>query len=151
MRARVVNMDVLEAGGEALAWLKEVPYDIRDDGLRDLLKAYKSNLAKRAKNAKHVFEMHFRSKKRLDSGDHHDAFETLEAYQGSVCMASIDPFVRAHARDARVRRTFATHESRCILLVRIAAACHTGREPSPKSRSDSSSVRSGRANLQYML
>ncbi len=46
LRARVVNADVLEAGGKALAWLKEIPYDIRDKGLRDLLKAYKSNLAK---------------------------------------------------------------------------------------------------------
>jgi putative transposase len=59
---------VLEAGDEKMAWLKEVPYDIRDEGLRDLLKAYKSNMAKRAKNdGNHTFEMHFRSKKRLNS------------------------------------------------------------------------------------
>jgi predicted site-specific integrase-resolvase len=30
LRARVINADALEAGGEALAWLKEIPYDIRD-------------------------------------------------------------------------------------------------------------------------
>jgi hypothetical protein len=64
LRARVVNADVLEAGDEKMVWLKEVPYDIRDEGLRDLLKAYKSNMAKRAKNdGNHTFEMHFRSKK----------------------------------------------------------------------------------------
>ncbi len=35
-------------------------------------------------------------------GDHHGTFETLETYEGSVHMASIDPFVGAEARGAGV-------------------------------------------------
>jgi hypothetical protein len=49
------------------AWLSDVPFDIRDEGMRDLLKAYASNFAKRAKHPEHKFELHYRSKKRLHS------------------------------------------------------------------------------------
>lgn len=42
------------------SWLKEIPYDIRDEGMNDLLKAYKSNFAK---GSNHRFDIKYRSKK----------------------------------------------------------------------------------------
>lgn len=44
-------------------WIKEVPYDVRDEGMNDLLKAYQTNLAKEP--GRRRFEIHFRSRKRL--------------------------------------------------------------------------------------
>jgi len=44
-------------------WIKEVPYDVRDEGMNDLLKAYQTNLVKEP--GRRRFEIHFRSRKRL--------------------------------------------------------------------------------------
>ena len=46
------------------AWVLQTPYDIRDEGMNDLLKAYASNFAKRAKNPNFTFEVRYRSKKK---------------------------------------------------------------------------------------
>lgn len=50
-------------------WVKETPYDVRDESLRDLIKNYKSNLAKKKKNPgkMHKFSLKFKSRKRDDS------------------------------------------------------------------------------------
>jgi len=45
-------------------WDKDqVPYDVRDEAIRDLIKAFKSNMAKLKKNGKGHFELHFQRKK----------------------------------------------------------------------------------------
>jgi putative transposase len=120
LRARVLNADVLEAGGEKTTWLKEIPYDIRDEGLRDLLKAYKSNLAKRAKNGEHVFEMHYRSKKRLDSetitvhSKHWKHVKGAYAWLRAIRSSEVKP--EALEYDARLQRTKAGTYYLCIPL-----------------------------------
>ncbi len=57
LRAKCVNNGNFS---EQNQWAKDVPYDIRDEAMNDVLKAYRSNLAKEEK--KH-FEMKFKSKK----------------------------------------------------------------------------------------
>lgn len=44
-------------------WLKEVPYDVRDEGIRDLIKAFQSNWAKQKKDPSHKFDIKFRRRK----------------------------------------------------------------------------------------
>lgn len=45
-------------------WVKDqVPYDVRDEAIRDLIKAFRSNKAKLEKNGKGHFEIHFKRKK----------------------------------------------------------------------------------------
>ncbi|KAL6042635.1 IS200/IS605 family element transposase accessory protein TnpB [Balamuthia mandrillaris] len=45
-------------------WVLETPFDVRDEGMRDLVKAYASNLAKHRKQKKRLkFEVQFCSKK----------------------------------------------------------------------------------------
>jgi putative transposase len=44
-------------------WLKTIPCMVRAEAVRDLCKAFESNIAKRKKNPKHTFEMRFKSKK----------------------------------------------------------------------------------------
>lgn len=62
LRAAVVNNGVhLD---KETAWVLQTPYDIRDEGMNDLLKAYASNFAKRAKNPNFTFEVRYRSKKK---------------------------------------------------------------------------------------
>jgi IS605 OrfB family transposase len=63
-----LNLEVLRnfaLNNEAIVdkpWLKETPYDVRDEALRDLIKAFDSNFAKGA-----PFKIKFRKKKRLTS------------------------------------------------------------------------------------
>jgi putative transposase len=44
-------------------WVTEVPYEVRDGAMVDLINAYTSNFAKKRKNNDHHFEMQFRAKK----------------------------------------------------------------------------------------
>ena len=50
-----------------LDWVSKVPYEIRDQAMIDLFKAYESNFAKQKKNKKRnqTFQVKFRSKKRM--------------------------------------------------------------------------------------
>jgi putative transposase len=61
LRAVALNRDAPDLP----AWLHEVPYDVRDEGMNDLLKAYTTNFAKKKANTQHRFEVRFRSRKRL--------------------------------------------------------------------------------------
>jgi len=54
---------VYHEGLEDTPWVKETPKQVRDEAVRDLIKAYKSNLATRKKNPAHTFEIKYRSKK----------------------------------------------------------------------------------------
>lgn len=54
LRAHCINKEALGEGH----WALDIPYDIRDEGMRDLLKAYKSCFAK-----KEAFIMRYKSKK----------------------------------------------------------------------------------------
>lgn len=48
-------------------WLREVPFEVRDEAVRDLLANYKTNLAKRAKDSSHTFTIQFKRKREDDS------------------------------------------------------------------------------------
>ena len=50
---------------KGLEWSLRTPYDIRDEAMRDVLRAYKSNFAKRDINPEHTFEIKFKSKKKM--------------------------------------------------------------------------------------
>ena len=63
LRAACLNRDAFE-GKEDLKWVLDTPYDVRDEAMNDLLKAYQTNFAKLGKNPEHTFEVRFRSKKR---------------------------------------------------------------------------------------
>eukprot|EP01116_Phalansterium_solitarium_P012437 TRINITY_DN286_c0_g3_i2.p1 TRINITY_DN286_c0_g3~~TRINITY_DN286_c0_g3_i2.p1 ORF type:complete len:472 (+),score=37.26 TRINITY_DN286_c0_g3_i2:976-2391(+) len=56
LRSACINKEILQREPR-LAWLMETPYDIRDEAMRDLLKAYKA-----AQQHKH-YKMKFRSRK----------------------------------------------------------------------------------------
>ena len=63
LRAKFVNNDVFKEDKER-KWVLETPYDVRDEGMNDLLKAYQTNFAKRKKQGpSHTFKIQFRSKK----------------------------------------------------------------------------------------
>lgn len=44
-------------------WVLETPYDIRDEAIRDIVKAYESNIAKRKLNSSHTWSYKFRNRK----------------------------------------------------------------------------------------
>lgn len=56
LRAKCLNSEIFRNENK---WVLETPYDIRDEGMNDLLKAYESNFAAQKKN----FKMKYRSKK----------------------------------------------------------------------------------------
>jgi putative transposase len=67
LRAACVNDDNFK-GKPDMAWVLETPYDTRDEGMRDLLKAYKAQMAKRKLAVRRgdtptAFRMRFRSAK----------------------------------------------------------------------------------------
>src|SRR5690606_20335361 len=56
LRAACLNRDAFE-GKEDLKWVLDTPYDVRDEAMNDLLKAYQTNFAKCRKNPGHTFEV----------------------------------------------------------------------------------------------
>ena len=63
LRSKFINNDNYQIENK---WLLDIPYDIRDEALRDLLKNYKSNFEK-MKISKKAFELKYKSKKDLES------------------------------------------------------------------------------------
>ena len=55
LRAKCINKELFKD----TLWVLETPYDVRDEAMRDLLKAYKTNFAAKRQH----FEMKFKSKK----------------------------------------------------------------------------------------
>lgn len=62
LRSRFLNEEALK--GTEFEWALNVPYDIRDEGARDFMKAVESNKAKQKKDNQHKYEIQFRSKKK---------------------------------------------------------------------------------------
>ena len=62
LRAAVVNNETY--AGTERAWVLQTPYDVRDEAVRDLIKAYTTNFAKKKKQPDMKFWMRFKSKKR---------------------------------------------------------------------------------------
>lgn len=60
IRAKYLNEEVFK--GTDKEWVLNTPYDLRDDAMIDVLKAYKSNFAKRKKDPQHKFDLKFRSR-----------------------------------------------------------------------------------------
>jgi len=58
LRAKCVNVDLFNT--KDMKWVKETPFDIRDEGMNDVLKAYASNFAKATGRP---FKIKYRSKK----------------------------------------------------------------------------------------
>jgi len=63
LRAQTVNNSNFEGTPEA--WVLQTPYDVRDEGMNDVIKAYHSNFEKRKKNPEFKFEIGYRSKKKV--------------------------------------------------------------------------------------
>ncbi len=61
LRQELINDEALDRHG--WQWAKAIPYDVKDEALRDFMKALKSNFAKKKANPNHHFEMRFKSKK----------------------------------------------------------------------------------------
>jgi putative transposase len=61
LRAAVVNNEVYAHTDKA--WVLDTPYDVRDEAIRDLVKAYASNFAKKEKQTDLKFQLRFKSKK----------------------------------------------------------------------------------------
>lgn len=62
LRAKCLNAAAFEAN-DSLKWVLDTPYDIRDEAMADLLKAYDSNFAKKKIDGTHKFKMKYRTKK----------------------------------------------------------------------------------------
>jgi putative transposase len=58
LREKIINNKNYE---DVNKWMLGIPYDVRDEAMRDLLKNYKSNFAKKNKNI--TFDIKFKSKK----------------------------------------------------------------------------------------
>ena len=58
LRSKYVNNENFE--GTEKAWVLETPYNIRDETMNDVLKAYQTNLAK---GKDHKFQVKFKRKK----------------------------------------------------------------------------------------
>jgi putative transposase len=113
LRAYTLNKEALE-GGE-FAWALETPYDVRDEAMNDLLKAYKSNFARRKKKADHKFVVHFRSRKRCSSesivihakhwSQRHEGVFHVKSF-GEEALRSAEPIPdEARQYDCRLQRT----------------------------------------------
>lgn len=63
LRARVLNNDAVDAMNKP--WLRGTPYDMRDEAMNDLLKAYKAAFA-RKRNDDKAFKIRPRSRKHLE-------------------------------------------------------------------------------------
>ena len=57
LRAKYINSELFKKDNK---WILETPYDVRDEGMNDLLKAYKTNFSKKNKKK---FKIKYRSKK----------------------------------------------------------------------------------------
>lgn len=137
LRAACLNADSLSV--LAHPWVANTPYDVRDEALRDLLKAYDSNFA--AKRAR--FTMRFRSKKAdAESIVVHSKHWAHKrgAYAFLSHMRAAEPLPVALGYDARLVRE---RYGRYYLCVPLPAAALAGenqaREPHIKVE-DASSV-----------
>lgn len=117
MRSKFVNSDALDS--DDLQWLKNVPYDVRDEGMRDVLKAIKAHRAKQSKN-KNGFTLKFRSQ--FDSSQ---CLTVLKKHWGrksgvyaSICssplLKSSEPLPSKLLCDTRITRSRLGHWFICI-------------------------------------
>lgn len=110
LRALLLNSD--SDAMKQHAWLRDVPYDVRDEAIRDLVKAYQSNLAKKKKNPNHTFDLKFRSRKAPSEtivlhAKHWRGGKFYPSFFGSVTMkyAEALPADELMVYDMRVQRT----------------------------------------------
>lgn len=100
LRARHLNKDAL---GET-PWVMDTPYDVRDEGMNDVLKAIKANFATKREH----FRLKFRSRK-----DHTQSLAVLSKHWGrcrgvyadvwgSSVMKSAEPLPESLAYDSRM-------------------------------------------------
>ena len=95
-------------------WVLDVPFDVRDEAMRDLLKAYKTNFAKGIKQ----FEVKFRSKKVAQEAIviHSKHFKHKKGEYADVLnlMKSSEPIPCPILYDTRLIRTRLNHYYLCI-------------------------------------
>jgi hypothetical protein len=134
LRARCLNAECFEAGQPKAksAWALETPYDLRDEAMADLLKAFKSNFAKGGR-----FKMRFRSKKQpcqtlvvlakhwgLTRGPYAQVF-------GATVLLASEPLPETLAYDSRLQLT---KLGEYYLALHSAAAGDQAREPSARQQ-----------------
>lgn len=101
--------------GTENAWVLETPYDIRNEAMRDLVKAYKTNFAKRKINPEHTFEIKMKSKKAASDSivihdSHYNDFGVI--YPDTLKKAGVSPYLHGYEKlpekliyDSRLQRT----------------------------------------------
>lgn len=114
LRALCVNNELWES--ESLAWVKQTPYDIRDEAMNDVLKAYKTNFA--AKRSQ--FTVNFKSRKaKSDSiailAKHWKASGLFHpTFWGQAPLIASEPLPDKLDYDCRLQRTNLNHFYLCI-------------------------------------
>jgi putative transposase len=101
-------------------WLKQVPYDVRDEAMNDFLKAYKSTMARLQKGSIKQFKMQFRSKKHDDSSisvlkKHWKKNKLFPTVLGKKPIKSTEPISDKLPADTRMIRTRTGKYYLCLL------------------------------------
>lgn len=91
-------------------WLSETPYDIRDEGMNDFIKAFSSSVALQKTGKIKQFQMKFRSKKDDNASmavlkKHWKNNTWFKTFLGKVPIKSTQPLPKTLNADSRVQRT----------------------------------------------
>jgi putative transposase len=110
LRPKVIYAKAFEDDSKH-TWLLDIPYNIRDEALADLCKAYKSNEAKKKKKPTLTFAIHHRHRKDpsqtfvIPSREYnrvHGVYQRLFGH-GKHAMRSAEPLPKTIDHDARVQ------------------------------------------------
>ena len=118
LRAVALNKSAL---AENNAWALKVPYDVRDEGMNDVLKAIESNQAKIEKGSLKHFELAFRSAKDEQQSlvIHSKHWKHKTGVYSDLCgenMKSSEPLPVELDHDCRLTRTRLGHYYLCLCL-----------------------------------
>jgi hypothetical protein len=117
LRQNLINESAMEQSD--WKWAKDVPYDIKDDALRDFMKAVNANKAKAAKAKKDgkkstLFEMKFKSKKKRQQL-YCNSKEALGACHRQICISESNQKQRKDSRTFANRLKTSQREWRILL------------------------------------
>ena len=118
LRAVALNKSALADNN---AWALQVPYDVRDEGMKDVLKAIDSNQAKIAKGSLQRFDLSFRSAKDEQQSlvIHAKHWKHKTGVYSDLCgenMKSSEPLPVDLGHDCRLMRTKLGHYYLCLCL-----------------------------------
>lgn len=103
-------VDDANFAGTDRAWVLDTPYAIREEALRDVLRAYDTNIAKQRTDPKHRFKIKFRSKKEASASIvvHHGDWRAgvmHPQWLGAQPLRSQEPIPEVLPRDFRITRS----------------------------------------------